>query len=287
MFDAQKLQPHFVGRTHFSSAGLRFLPTCQFRNFAHKNSGDKAGHSELDNLFAHPCLHFSHGNIRQHKLSVLITMTAVHRVARPVSVSATAVFIPFQRHPATLAVLVRLIHNVEELLNQFKQKKQSMTNESHHDGRTDFDFLIGSWNIQHRRLKERLKGCTEWEEFEGTGKVRHILGGLGNMDELTMNRGSGRVQAVTVRLYNPVSAEWSIYWATDSNPGRLDVPMVGKFDGGRGEFFSQERFEGRHIFSRFIWTVNGPDACHWEQAFSADGGKSWETNWTMTFTRQR
>ena len=162
-----------------------------------------------------------------------------------------------------------------------------MTNESEHDGRTDFDFLIGSWNIQHRRLKERLKGCTEWEEFEGTGKVRHILGGLGNLDELTMNRGSGRVQAVTVRLYNPVSGEWSIYWATDSNPGRLDVPMVGKFDGGRGEFFSQELFEGRHIFSRFIWTVNGPDACHWEQAFSADGGKTWETNWTMTFTRQR
>jgi hypothetical protein len=116
-----------------------------------------------------------------------------------------------------------------------------MTNESKHDGRTDFDFLIGSWNIQHRRLKERLKGCTEWEEFEGT----------------------------------------------DSNPGRLDVPMVGKFDGGRGEFFSQELFEGRHIFSRFIWTVNGPDACHWEQAFSADGGKTWEINWTMTFTRQR
>ena len=68
---------------------------------------------------------------------------------------------------------------------------------------------------------------------------------------------------------------------------RVDVPMVGKFDGGRGEFFSQELFEGRHIFSRFIWTVNGPDACHWEQAFSADGGKTWEINWTMTFTRQR
>jgi len=163
-----------------------------------------------------------------------------------------------------------------------------MTNKSgKHDGRTDFDFLIGIWNVQHRRLKERLKGCTEWEEFGGTGTVRHILGGLGNMDEFTMDRTSGRVQAVTVRLYNPVHDEWSIYWATDSRPGRMDVPMVGRFNGSQGEFFSQELFEGRHIFSRFIWTPNSAEACHWEQAFSDDGGKNWETNWTMTFTRQR
>ena len=161
-----------------------------------------------------------------------------------------------------------------------------MTNKSgKHDGRTDFDFLIGIWNVQHRRLKERLKGCTEWEEFGGTGTVRHILGGLGNMDEFTMDRTSGRVQAVTVRLYNPVHDEWSIYWATDSHPGRMDVSMVGRFNGSRGEFFSQELFEGRHIFSRFIWTSNSAEACHWEQAFSDDGGKNWETNWTMTFTR--
>jgi hypothetical protein len=108
------------------------------------------------------------------------------------------------------------------------------------NGRKDFDFLIGNWKIQHRRLKERLKGCTEWEEFEGASEVRHILGGLGNVDELTMNRASGRVEAVTVRLYNPAAREWSIYWVASSNPGRLDVPMVGKFDGARGEFFSQE-----------------------------------------------
>ena len=153
------------------------------------------------------------------------------------------------------------------------------------DGRKDFDFLIGSWKIWHRRLKERLKGCTEWEEFEGTSEVRQILGGLGNIDELTMNRASGRVQAVTVRLFNPLAREWSIYWVASNSPGRLDVPMVGKFDGVRGEFFSQEVFEGRHIFNRFIWTVNSSNACRWEQAFSADGGKTWETNWAMEFTR--
>ena len=154
------------------------------------------------------------------------------------------------------------------------------------DGRTDFDFLIGSWAVRNRRLKERLKGCVEWEEFESTCRARVILGGLGNLDEFTMEHAAGRVQAVTVRLYNPVADEWSIYWAASTGNGRLDVPMVGRFEGPRGEFLSQEEFEGRHIFNRFIWTVEAPGSCRWEQAYSADGGKTWETNWIMEFTRQ-
>jgi hypothetical protein len=154
------------------------------------------------------------------------------------------------------------------------------------DGRGDFDFLLGRWTVRNRRLKERLKGCTDWEEFPSTCRARPILGGLGNMDEFTLERASGQVLAVTVRLYDPSSGEWSIYWAASTGRGRFDPPMVGRFDGPRGEFFSHEVFEGRHIFSRFIWTVEGPEACRWEQAYSADGGKSWETNWTMEFTRQ-
>jgi hypothetical protein len=106
------------------------------------------------------------------------------------------------------------------------------------------------------------------------------------MDEFKLERGSGRVLAITVRLYDPVSGEWSIYWSASPGRGRFDVPMVGRFEGARGEFYSQEVFQDRHIFNRFIWTVRGPDACRWEQAYSADGGRSWETNWTMEFTRQ-
>lgn len=162
-----------------------------------------------------------------------------------------------------------------------------MAGEGHErDGGRDFDFLIGRWVVHNRRLKERLRGSTDWEEFEGTCRARHILDGFGNMDEFTMERASGRVEAVTVRLYSPRAHEWSIYWAATTGNGRLDVPMVGKFNGRRGEFFSQEVFEGRHVFNRFIWTVNGPDSCRWEQAFSTDGGKTWETNWIMEFTRQ-
>jgi hypothetical protein len=154
-----------------------------------------------------------------------------------------------------------------------------------HDGHTDFDFLMGRWTVQHRRLRERLKGSTEWEEFAGTSIARPLLGGLGNIDENIMERASGRVEGVSLRLYDPTSRQWSIYWA-DSVNVILQAPMIGGFVEGRGEFYDQELFEGRAIFSRFIWSDIADNTCHWEQAFSEDGGRSWETNWTMEFTRQ-
>lgn len=153
------------------------------------------------------------------------------------------------------------------------------------DARNDFDFLIGSWKVHHHRLQERLKGCIEWEEFEGDTVVRKILNGLGNMDENIIQRAAGPVHAITLRLFNPESKEWSLYWATDIT-GTLEVPMIGSFTDGYGEFYSQEIFEGRHIFSRFIWSEIQANSCKWEQAFSIDGGKTWETNWVMTFERQ-
>jgi hypothetical protein len=153
------------------------------------------------------------------------------------------------------------------------------------DGRADFDFLMGRWNVQHRRLRERLKGSTSWEEFAGTSIARPLLGGLGNIDENIMERASGRLEGMTVRLYDPSSRQWSLYWA-DSVSVVLQPPMIGGFAHGRGEFYDQERFEGRAIFCRFIWSDITARSCRWEQAFSADGGTSWETNWIMEFTRQ-
>jgi hypothetical protein len=153
------------------------------------------------------------------------------------------------------------------------------------DGRADFDFLMGRWNVQHRRLRERLKGSTSWEEFEGTSIARPLLGGLGNIDENIMERAGGRLEGMTVRLYDPSSQQWSIYWA-DSVSVVLQPPMIGGFVQGRGEFYDQEIFEGRAIFCRFIWSDISATACRWEQAFSVDGGTSWEVNWIMEFTRQ-
>lgn len=152
------------------------------------------------------------------------------------------------------------------------------------DGRDDFDFFIGHWKGQNRRLRERLKGCQDWEEFEGTSVVWKILGGMGNMDEVTFHRETGYAQGVTLRLFDPQTREWSIYWASSAG-GRLEVPMIGKFKEGRGEFYAREVFENQHIFSRFIWSVFSEDSCRWEQAFSQDGGSTWETNWVTNFTR--
>ena len=152
------------------------------------------------------------------------------------------------------------------------------------NGRNDFDFLIGNWKVHHRRLKERLKGSTEWEEFEGDTVARKILNGLGNMDENILHRATGPVHAISLRLFNSLSNEWSIYWSTDQT-GILDVPMIGGFKDWRGEFYAQEIFEGRHIYNRFIWSKIAPNSCQWEQAFSEDGGKTWETNWIMEFER--
>ena len=156
--------------------------------------------------------------------------------------------------------------------------------QTENDGRNDFDFLIGTWKVHHRRLKERLNGCTEWEEFTGDTVDRKILEGLGNMDENIIHRSTGPIHAISLRLFNSQTREWSIYWSTNLT-GTLDVPMIGGFEDGRGEFYSQEVFEGRHIYNRFIWSKITVNACQWEQAFSADGGKSWETNWVMEFER--
>jgi hypothetical protein len=154
------------------------------------------------------------------------------------------------------------------------------------DGRTDFDFFMGKWKGVNRRLRERLKGSDDWEVFEGHSVVHKILDGLGNFDEVTFYRDGGQMKGVTLRLYNPESHEWAIYWASSAGVNNLFPPMIGKFEGGRGVFYAHEPFEGRHIFSRFLWIVHNENACRWEQAFSPDGGQTWETNWTADFTRE-
>ncbi|HEU5367062.1 MAG TPA: hypothetical protein VFU69_01305 [Ktedonobacterales bacterium] len=152
------------------------------------------------------------------------------------------------------------------------------------DGRADFDFFIGTWKVHNRRLRERLKRSTSWEEFPGTTVARKILGGLGNIEEFTMERASGPGKGMTMRFFDPGSQQWNIYLA-DSVNGFDPHPAIGEFKDGRGEFYSHEPFEGKHIFCRVIWSEITPTSCHWEQAFSADGGQTWETNWITDFER--
>ena len=156
--------------------------------------------------------------------------------------------------------------------------------QTENDGRNDFDFLIGTWKVHHRMLKARLKGATEWIEFEGETVDRKIMNGIGNMDENIIHMEKGPIRAISLRLFNPSSKEWSIFWSTDKT-GALDIPMIGGFKDGRGEFYAQEVNDGKRVYSRFIWSKINTNSPQWEQALSEDGGKTWETNWIMEFER--
>jgi hypothetical protein len=149
----------------------------------------------------------------------------------------------------------------------------------------DFDFLFGSWKVHNRYLKDRLRHSVEWSEFEARSDVQPVLNGLGNMDRYSAMRAGESVEGVTLRLFNPATGEWSIHWADTVRPGILLPPMVGRFDGDAGQFFGDEMLDGRKVLCRFLWTRTNPSSPQWEQAFSDDGGKTWETNWIMTFTR--
>ena len=151
------------------------------------------------------------------------------------------------------------------------------------DGRHDFDFLHGRWRIRNERLVDRLQGSTTWETFDAVGVVRPILGGTGNLDEYATTRWPG-FEALSLRVFNPATGLWSIYWA-DNRVGALLPPTVGRFTGARGDFYGDEVIDGRDVTVHFLWADIDSDRPTWAQAFSADGGRSWETNWRMTFTR--
>ncbi len=155
---------------------------------------------------------------------------------------------------------------------------------SRRDGAHDFDFQTGRWLIRNRRLKERLTGCAEWETFDATQEARLLPGGLGNMDDYVTEHWPGFV-AMSLRLYSPSTRLWRIYWASNRIEG-FEPPVVGAFDEqGVGVFEGRQELDGRPILVRFVWSGITQNTARWEQAFSPDDGKTWETNWIMTMTR--
>jgi hypothetical protein len=154
------------------------------------------------------------------------------------------------------------------------------------DGTHDFDFLHGSWRVHNRRLRRVLMDSTDWYEFEGTATERPVWDGQANLEEYDAVSPAGRIRGLALRLYEPSTRQWTISWS-GSATGRLDPPMRGEFRDGRGEFHGQDEHDGKPIRVRFIWTSASANACQWEQAFSADAGETWETNWIMEFTRDQ
>jgi hypothetical protein len=155
------------------------------------------------------------------------------------------------------------------------------------DGRHDFDFVFGQWSVHNRKLLDPLDpACTEWLEFASVAAAEPILGGLGNTDHIWVD-GTGSMPAFegfTLRLFDPRTRRWQIWWSSTRQPGVLDPPVVGSFAGGSGVFECDDLLGGRPARVRFSWTQH-PSTPRWEQAFSFDAGKTWSHNWTMDFVR--
>jgi hypothetical protein len=148
---------------------------------------------------------------------------------------------------------------------------------------TDFDFLVGTWDVTNRRLVRALAGCTDWEEFPGRSRSWSALDGAANLDEIVFPTQGW--SGLTTRLRDAETGRWSLYWAS-SRTGRLDVPVLGEFTDGVGLFHADDdSYEGRPVHTRFVWSDITPISARWAQAFSPDGGQTWETNWTMDFAR--
>lgn len=154
------------------------------------------------------------------------------------------------------------------------------------DGQHDFDFEIGTWKTHLRRLVHPLTGSSQWVQFNGTSVVRKIWDGRANLVELEVDGPGGHIEGLSLRLYDPQSHQWSLNFA-NSKGGGFGPPTIGEFKNGRGEFFDHELFNGRMILVRNVWTDITPDSCRFEQAFSEDGGKTWETNWIAVDTRMK
>jgi hypothetical protein len=152
------------------------------------------------------------------------------------------------------------------------------------DGQHDFDPLIGSWKYHLKRRVNPLTGSDKWVEFEGTGVCYKIWEGRAQLDTIELDSPSGHIEGLTLRVYNPQSHQWRLYWA-NSKIGVMDPPQVGEFKNGRGEFYAQDTINGRTILVRFDWSRMDTNSPHFEQSFSDDGGKTWEVNWITDQTR--
>lgn len=150
-------------------------------------------------------------------------------------------------------------------------------------GLNAFAFQSGRWSVVHRKRKRRLVGEAEWLTFRGSCNAWEILGGAGNVDDHWLEDPGGAYAAATIRRFEP-DGNWSIWWIDPRFPG-LASPMRGSFADGIGTFHGEEVLAGRPVLVRFIWSNISAQAARWEQAFSADHGLTYETNWVMEFER--
>jgi hypothetical protein len=155
------------------------------------------------------------------------------------------------------------------------------------DGRHDFDFLFGTWQIANRKRAKLVDPKSEWIEFGAESQAGPILRGLGNVDTYEAPEFPGRpgFQGFTLRLFEPQAKLWRIWWASTISRGQLEEPVVGRFEDGIGLFECDDVVDGVPLRVRYTWKVITADSLRWEQSFSFDGGGTWDTNWMMESTR--
>jgi hypothetical protein len=153
------------------------------------------------------------------------------------------------------------------------------------DGRHDFDFIFGYWKVHLKRRVPSANGADAWTEFDGYGHYRKVWDGRANLNDFEADGPGGHIEGLTLRTYNPTTRQWSLYWAS-SRDGILAEPQVGQFHDGVGEFYSQDKIDGKSVFVRYIWSNITATSVHFEQAFSDDGGKTWGVNWISDMTRE-
>jgi NIPSNAP len=190
----------------------------------------------------------------------------VNRIAVEAAVSPLAPFLDFP----------------DEVLRLRPTSRSLVRGPSVRSGEHDFDFLHGRWTVKHRRLNERGVGSNEWSEFEGSAETRSLLGGTSNIEEHRIP--AANFSGIALRCFDRAAERWAIYWVSERD-GRLQPPVFGHFDGKTGTFEGEDLDDGRPVRVRFLWVSNTALSARWEQAFSYDGGNSWETNWTMDFKR--
>jgi hypothetical protein len=149
-------------------------------------------------------------------------------------------------------------------------------------GAHDFDFEFGNWRVHHR-----MKRNGEWIEFEGTCSDRGLNDGSANVEENRFDRPTGVTHGIALRTYDSKTASWAIWWVDSRDPhAALDPPVKGRFVDGVGTFYSDGVVNGKPTRTRYMWSHITSASARWEQAFSQDDGKTWDTNWIMEFRRQ-
>lgn len=222
----------------------------------------------------HPWLSFWFFSLtlQQHTLSVVtasLSGTVVLRDAPPTSIEAV--------------VMHSIRDNNDTEIAALKSRTGKMQCAKVRSGSNDFDFLVGNWRVLHRRTDP---GTNHWVEFNGTSSTHQTLGGTGNVEDNVIELPTGSYRAKAIRAFDPATEQWAIWWIDGRNPhGKLDPPVIGRFESGLGTFYCDDTIGGKPTRVRFTWIFREPDSARWEQAYSPDAGKSWDTNWTMEFSR--